>query len=118
MKAAAAPRIDSQKLRVFVRAPRGSRRVELERFVAGAGYDLVAAPADADIVLAEGNCPSIEGTAVLTLGGAEADHVGSLQSNATAEQIDAAIRAVAAGLVVRTAPASESGFAAMKENAF
>jgi DNA-binding CsgD family transcriptional regulator len=118
MKTTAAPRMESRRLRVFVRAPLGARRLELERLLAEAGYELVAGPADAHVVLAEGDCPSMEGPAVLTLGSAEADHPGALESNATVEQIDAAIRAVAAGLVVRSPPAPESGFAAMKENAF
>jgi DNA-binding NarL/FixJ family response regulator len=117
MKTTAAPRMESRRLRVFVRAPRWTRRLELERLLVEAGYELVARPADADIVLTESDRPSVAGPAVLTLASTEVDHAGALDSNATAEQIDAAIRAVAAGLVVRSAPASESGFAAMKENA-
>jgi len=116
MTTAAASSMESQRLRVFVRTPRGSRRLELERLLTSTGYELAAGPADAHVVLADGDCPSIEGTAVLTLGGAEEDHAGALESNATAEQIDAAIRAVAAGLVVRSAPASGNGLAAMTEN--
>jgi len=108
----------SRRLRVFVRAPREARRLELERLLTGAGYDLARGPADAHVVLADGDCPPIEGAVVLTLGAAEGDHAGALESEATGEQINAAIRAVAAGLIVRHAPASERAFAAMEENSF
>jgi DNA-binding CsgD family transcriptional regulator len=115
MKMAAASPIEVPRLRVFMCAFDGPRRVELERFLAAAGYELAAGPADADVVLAEGEHPFSEDRTGLTVGSTVADHAGALESNATPEQIDAAIRAVAAGLVVRSKSAKDSGFAAMKE---
>jgi DNA-binding NarL/FixJ family response regulator len=49
------------------------------------------------------------------LGGADRDVPGMLSRDAGASQIDAAIRAVAAGLIVRWPEAMDSGFGAMRE---
>lgn len=95
----------------------GSRRAQLAACLARAGHDVVDVVADADVVLADGDCPAGEGPPVIALGGAQADHAGFLAQDATPEQIDAALRAVAAGLVVRGAPVPERGFAEMKEQA-
>src|SRR5205823_14953074 len=90
MKTVAAIRIGPRGLRVLIHARGEARRAALEGFLALTGHDVVAALAEADVVLADGDYPPIEGTAVLTLGGTNADYAGSLESDATAEQIDAA----------------------------
>jgi len=116
MKAAAAPAMQSRALRVLIHAREGSRRSRLAEILARAGHDVALAVDDADVVLADGDCPTVESVPVVALGSAQADNAGSLAHNATPEQIDAALRAVSVGLVVRSAQASESGFAVMKEN--
>jgi DNA-binding NarL/FixJ family response regulator len=86
----------------------------LSRAVAEAGHLVVGAQDMADVVLADGDGPSGETRPVVVLGGAGRDAPGVLSRDADASQIDAAIRAVAAGLVVRW-PGAEPGFGAMRE---
>ena len=69
----------------------------------------------ADVVLADGGIPPGETRPVVTLGGADHDRAGVLSRDADARQIDAAIRAVAAGLIVRAPDAIETGFGAINE---
>ena len=69
----------------------------------------------ADVVLADGDSPPGETRPVVTLGGADDDLPGVLSRDADASQIDAAIRAVAAGLIVRSPDATDAGFGAMRE---
>src|SRR5262245_15202983 len=101
MKTAVVAETDPHRLRVLVYTPDGLRRSRLEEIVVRAGHDLATAARDADIVLADGDCP-IEGVPVTVLGSALAGAAGSLDRDATPEQIDAALRAVSAGLVVRS----------------
>jgi DNA-binding NarL/FixJ family response regulator len=76
---------------------------------------VVDPPEAADVVLADGGSPSGEVRNLLTLGGTDDRSRGVLPREADAHQIDAAIRAVAAGLIVR-APARENGFGPMRES--
>ncbi|MDE2063023.1 MAG: response regulator transcription factor [Bradyrhizobium sp.] len=69
----------------------------------------------ADIVLADGGRPPQEVRNVVGLGIADDRLRGALPRDADARQIDAAIRAVAAGLIVRAPPSRDSGFGAMRE---
>ena len=62
-----------------------------------------------------GDGPPGETRPVITLGGADHDLPGVLSRDADANQIDAAIRAVAAGLIVRWPDAVDLGFGAMRE---
>jgi DNA-binding NarL/FixJ family response regulator len=55
------------------------------------------------------------GAAGVTLGGEDAGQPGMLPRDASAEQIDAALRAVAAGLVVRPAENTRPAFGAVAE---
>ncbi len=103
------------RLRVAVCAVDPPRRTLLSRMVAEAGH-IVAGTQDAvDVVLADGDCLPGETRPVVALGGADDDLAGVLPRNADASQIDAAIRAVAAGLIVRLPGAREAGFGAMRE---
>ena len=87
------------RLRVAVHAVDLSRRSALSRVVAEAGHVVVGAQDAADVIL----------------GGSDHDLPGVLSRDAGASQIDAAIRAVAAGLVVRLPEAMDTGFGAMRE---
>ena len=103
------------RLRVAVHAVDLPRRSALSRVVAEAGHVVVGAEDAADVVLADRDCPPGETRPVVLLGGADRDLPGVLSRDADANQIDAAIRAVAAGLVVRLPEAIDSGFGAMRE---
>lgn len=102
----------AEPLRVAVIAADPRRRAELGATVAGFGHRIVEDSADADVVLALDAAPG-EGRPVVALGGADIDQAGLLARDASAAQIDAALRAAAAGLIVR-AP-RDTGFAALAE---
>jgi DNA-binding CsgD family transcriptional regulator len=104
-----------EPLHVAVHAMDAVRRIALGRVVAEAGHMVVGTLDAADVVLADGDCPAGEVRPVVMLGGAEDDVPGVLPRDADASQIDAAIRAVAAGLIVRSPEAKEGGFGAMRE---
>jgi DNA-binding NarL/FixJ family response regulator len=87
----------------------------LARTVAEAGHLVVGLQDPADVVLADVGSRPGETRNVIVLGGAEDDSPGVLPRDAEASQIDAAIRAVAVGLVVRVAGAREAGFGAMRD---
>jgi DNA-binding CsgD family transcriptional regulator len=115
-EAAASKQAPIGRLRVAVHAAGLSRRNTLCRVVAEAGHLIVDARDEADVVLADGDCPPGETRPVVTLGGADQDLPGMLPSHAGANQIDAALRAVAAGLIVRAPDATTgSGFGVMGE---
>ena len=105
-----------QRLRVAVWTSDPRRRNALGRVVAEAGHLVVDGEDTADVVLADGEIPPGETRpAVMLGGGADHERAGMLSRDADARQIDAAIRAVAAGLIVRAPDALESGFAAINE---
>jgi DNA-binding CsgD family transcriptional regulator len=103
------------RLRVAVCAEDLLRRSTLSRIVAEAGHLVVGARDAADVVLADGDGPPGETRPVVSLGGADHDLPGVLSRHAGASQIDAAIRAVSAGLIVRLPDPMDSGFGAMRE---
>jgi DNA-binding CsgD family transcriptional regulator len=105
----------ARRLRVAVHADDPLRRTALCKVVAEAGHIVVGLQDEADIVLADGSRPTDEVRHVIGLGIADDRLRGALPREADPRQIDAAIRAVAAGLVVR-APARENGFGAMRES--
>jgi two-component system, NarL family, nitrate/nitrite response regulator NarL len=102
-------------LRVAVTADDPLRRTGLAAIVWNAGHVISESSDDADVVLADVRAPR-SGPPTVTLGGDnDSDQPGVLPGDASAEQIDAAIRAVAAGLVVRSAEAPRPAFDAMTE---
>src|ERR1700716_1787187 len=105
----------SGRLRVAVCAVDLLRRTAWSSVFAEAGHIVVGAQDTADVVLADGDCLPGETRPVVTLGGADYDLPGVLSRHAGARQIDAAIRAVSAGLIVRLPDATDTGFGAMRE---
>jgi DNA-binding CsgD family transcriptional regulator len=103
------------RLRVAVHALDLLRRNALGRVVAEAGHLVVGVEDTADVVLADGDFPPGETRPVVILGGTDRDLGGVLSREANANQIDAAIRAVAAGLIVRLPDPIEAGFGAIGE---
>jgi DNA-binding CsgD family transcriptional regulator len=112
MREAASKLAPTPRLRVAVHAADALRRSALSRVVAEAGHLVVGNEDAADVVLADGAAPPGETRPLVTLGGADHDLGGVLPRDATSSQIDAAIRAVAAGLIVRLPGAAETGFGA------
>ena len=104
-------------LRVAVFADDPLRRNALCKIVTEAGHMIVDARDTADVVLVDGGSPPDQVRNVIGLGIIDDRLRGALPREADARQIDAAIHAVAAGLIVR-APvvARESGFGAMRES--
>jgi DNA-binding CsgD family transcriptional regulator len=115
MRDAASQPVPVDRLRVAVRAEDLLRRSALSKVVAEAGHLVVGARDTADVVLADGDRPPGETRPVVSLGGADGDVPGVLTRHASAGQIDAALRAVAAGLIVRAPDAVEAGFGAVGE---
>jgi DNA-binding CsgD family transcriptional regulator len=115
MSDAASKLAPAPRLRVAVYAVDSVRRTALGRVVAEAGHIVVGVEDAADVVLADGGCMPGETRPVVALGGADHDLPGVLSRHASASQIDAAIRAVSAGLIVRLPDARDAGFAAMRE---
>ena len=101
-------------LRVAIAAADPVRRAGLAAIAAAAGHTISEAPEQADVVLADGIAPGTGPPAVI-LGGTDTTQPGALSGDASAEQIDAAIRAVAAGLVVRPAEMPRPAFEAVTE---
>jgi DNA-binding CsgD family transcriptional regulator len=116
MKSLAAPVVPSRGLHVCILAVDPVRRSELCKIVLDAGHEVVESAQAADVVLSDGDF-RIEGRPVVALGGTTTDHAGALTHEADAQQIDAALYAVAAGLIVRSPDARLPGFAAMEERA-
>jgi two-component system nitrate/nitrite response regulator NarL len=100
-------------LHVAVRAADPVRRRGLAALVAAAGHRVAAAEA-ADVALLDGADTELTGLPTVSLGGTAAESAGLLPPDAGPAQVDAALRAVAAGLLVR-APGLPSGFAMLGE---
>jgi DNA-binding CsgD family transcriptional regulator len=101
-------------LRVAIVASDPVRRAGLAAIAADAGHVVSDDANEADVVLADGEMPE-GGAPGVTLGGEDAGQPGMLPRDASAEQIDAALRAVAAGLVVRSAETPRPTFEAIPE---
>jgi DNA-binding NarL/FixJ family response regulator len=101
-------------LRIAIVATDPLRRAELQRIVSEAGHRVVVMMSEAQVVLSDSDAAPAD-TPVVTLGVDDGDQAGSLPRDANAEQIDAALRAAAAGLIVRAARERAGGFGALRE---
>ena len=115
MSEAALALISRKSLRVAIQVGDPGRRAGLYQVVSGAGHEVVASTDFADVALVDGEQSTGQGVPTVTLGGADNDQAGLLPSNASPKRIDAALRAVAAGLVVRAIEDAAAGFDAMPE---
>lgn len=103
------------RLRVAI-AARGEERIAtLTKLLRSFGHEVVASGEDPDVMLAEQHRPEEGRHPTVVLGGSDADAEGLLPEDATAAEIDAALRAVAHGLVVRSARVRVGGFSAIQE---
>ena len=109
--------IPSMRLRVAIHATTPLRRLALSKILVDAGYIVVDAQDAVDVVLADGDCaPQAEDRPMVLLGGGDRLASGWLSPDAGTHQIDAALRAVAAGLIVRSTSAKEEGFDQIDES--
>jgi DNA-binding NarL/FixJ family response regulator len=90
----------------------------LSRLVGAEGHHLVAEAADADVFLVDRGATFdvSESRRAVVLGGDGKSAAGHVPSGASAEQIDAALRAVAAGLTVGPAQGEPNGFGRLKDS--
>ncbi len=102
-------------LRVAV-AARGEERIAaLTKLLRSFGHEVVASGDDPDVMLADQHRPAEGQYPTVVLGGTDADAEGVLPENAAGAEIDAALRAVAHGLIVRSPVARSLGFSAVQE---
>ena len=103
------------RLRVAVVAADLAVEARLASLVEQSGHEVVELEGSPDAVLSDG----IEGTALsaptVAVGSDEQEFPGLLPIDATAQQIDAALRAVAAGLIVRGPGPRNRSFGASTE---
>ncbi len=103
-------------LRVAIAASDPVRRLGLAAIVRKAGFAIGELSDGVDVVLADGADVPPAGAPVLALGAAEAGQAGLLPRDAAPAQLEAAIRAVAAGLSVRGGQAPRPAFDAIGED--
>ncbi len=103
-----------QILRVAVLAADPRRGLLLSRLVRDLGHDVVAGIEDAAAILTDGVAVRDDLPAV-SLGTESENHRAKLPRDASAEQIDAALRAVAVGLSVSVADEPKRRFEALLE---
>ena len=104
------------QLRVAIYATDLPHRTALSRSVVKAGHIVVDKWDSADVILSNGELPLSDNRPTVTLGGANYDLPGVLSPGADVSQIDAALRGVAAGLIVRSPDAADIGFGSMPES--
>jgi DNA-binding NarL/FixJ family response regulator len=101
-------------LRVAVFAADAERRASLTRLVGELGHVAASGVGEASVVLADGVSPSSP-LPTVALGVRDTEYQGNLPSDASPEQLDAALRAVAAGLSVFVAGQTGLDFRALTE---
>jgi len=114
MSETASQPVSRRVLRVVIAAADPVRQAGLTAIVWNAGHVISENLENADVVLADGVAPG-SGPPAVTLGGNDVAQPGLLPRDASADQIDAAIRAVAAGLLVRSAETPRPAFDAIPE---
>jgi DNA-binding CsgD family transcriptional regulator len=103
------------RLRVAVLASTAAAQDRLAGLVAESGHQLVEATASPDAVLTDGAADAVPPAAAVALGAVGGEFAGWLPPDAGAAQVDAALRAVAAGLTVRAAPPQTRNFDSLPE---
>ncbi len=102
-----------EPLGVLVLAADPQRLIVLQRIVHELGH-AVAAPGEASVVLADG-VETGHGLPAVQLGASSVQSEGTLPGDASPIQIDAALRAIAAGLRVTAANVKDKSFRALEE---
>jgi DNA-binding CsgD family transcriptional regulator len=102
-------------LRIAIAARGEERTAALARLLQSLGHEVVGSEERPDAVLADQPQPAEGRYPTVVLGGTDPEAEGLLPENANAAEIDAALRAVAQGLVVRSPRVRTSGFNAIHE---
>lgn len=105
----------AQGLRVAIAARGAERLAALTELLRSLGHEVVDSEAEPDVMLADQHRPAEGRYPAVVLGGTEPEAEGLLPENAEAAEIDAALRAVAHGLIVRSPRARTGGFSAVQE---
>jgi DNA-binding CsgD family transcriptional regulator len=106
----------SSRLRVAITAADPARASRLAALITEFGHEVVEPGESPDACLTEGAGNALA-VPTVALGSSFEEIAGRLPSNATAIQIDAALRAVAAGLTVRAATPPDHRFEPLPEDA-
>jgi DNA-binding CsgD family transcriptional regulator len=110
MSAAPETRGAALRLRVAVVAADPATAARLAALAGRAGHEVVGAAEAADVVLSDGSAAPAAGMPAVAVGVVEGDFAGLLASGAGPAQLDAALRAVAAGLTVRPQASAKPRF--------
>lgn len=105
----------ARNLRVAIAARGDERLAALTRVLQSLGHEVVAAHEHPDVMLADQVRPEQGRLPTVVLGGTDAEAEGLLPAGAEAAEVDAALRAVAQGLIVRSPGSRTSGFSAVQE---
>jgi DNA-binding CsgD family transcriptional regulator len=112
-----APAAEPRRLRVAVLAGDPDTLSRLTAMVAASGHETVAPGEPADAGLTDDPVMTASpGLPVVVLGDTEAEVAGILPVATNAAQLDAALRAVASGLVVRPPSAAPAGFGSLPDD--
>jgi two-component system, NarL family, nitrate/nitrite response regulator NarL len=109
---------DQSRLRIAVVASDAAARTQLTVLVARSGHEIVELAAGPDAILTDDAIDDPTPAPAVAIGSVEGDFAGKLPPEATAEQIDAALRAVAAGLIVRGPSSKNRNFGPLAEEAW
>ena len=104
------------RLRVAVLASSAAAQDRLATLVARCGHQLVEAAASPDAVLTDGAADAVLPAAAVAVGAVSGEFAGWLPPDAGTAQVDAALRAVVAGLTVRAAPTKTRSFDSLPES--
>src|SRR5438132_930419 len=115
MTAVDEPARERPALRVALVAGDPTRHQGLMAIIRGGGHAVVEHHGEADVVLVDGESIDQYGPPAVTLGRADCRQAGALPADATAVQIDAALLAAAAGLIVRVPGLSSPSFEALDD---
>ena len=106
---------DQSRLRIAVMASNATARTRLRALVARSGHEIVEVTASPDAILTDDVIDDPPPAPAVAIGPVEGDIAGRLPPEATGEQIDAALRAVAAGLIVRGPSPKNRSFGPLAE---
>jgi DNA-binding NarL/FixJ family response regulator len=103
------------RLRIAVVASDAAVRSRLAGLIAGSGHEIVELTAAPDAILTDSAIDSSPAAPAVAIGSVEGEIAGRLPPDATGQQIDAALRAVAAGLTVRGPSPKNRNFGPLAE---
>jgi two-component system, NarL family, nitrate/nitrite response regulator NarL len=104
------------RLRVAIIAAAPATAARLAAIVVRAGHQIVAAADPADAILTDGSVDAAPEAPILALGSAAGNFAGRLPAEAGPAQLDAALRAVAAGLAIRPLALPQLRFGPLPED--